>query len=420
MDGGLYELLTRERLLIPHTEVEQNLTGSAGHYTTLLPRQLPFISYPCEWAPGQLKDAGLLTLSILRRSIGKDMILKDASPWNVQFPEGKPLFIDTLSFERYEPSLPWAAYRQFCECFLLPLYLHQYHQQGIHKILVAYPDGIPAQIALSLLPLKSRLRLGVWLHVILPARVRHHVGKAGEPSFDRRKLHLLIDNLEDILHRFDTGPTAATAWSSYYHETMPGHTYLQEKERLFREMIGYIPFASALDLGGNNGHFSKILADKPAMVISVDDDWACTEALYRSFTRQAAAPIHPLCIDIANPTPASGWHHTERLSFTERASCDLVTALALIHHLVLGRNIPFRMIAGYFAAMARSYLIIEFIPATDEKAKELTRNKPVVHAPYDVSAFEQHFGEHFTILQRVVIPSTDRILYLMKKIKTGS
>lgn len=424
MDSGLYELLTRKQLLISHAEVDRNLTGSADYYRTLLPQQLSFISYPTEWSPAQLKEAALLTLTILSLSIDKGMILKDATPLNVQFRGGKALFIDSLSFERYDPSRSWIAYRQFCECFLFPLYLHHYHRQGVHKTLIAYPEGIPARTTLSLLPLRSRLRLGVWLHVFLPARIRRdrrNADDAGKPpAFDQKKMHLLADNLKSILQRLGDESRNPTEWSDYYRETILSPAYLQEKEKLFREMIGGIGFASALDLGANDGHFSKILAEKKAVVIAADSDWACVEALFR-WTRQgggapqAEGTIYPLVVDIADPTPASGWFHAERSSFTQRVQSDLVTALALVHHLVLGRNIPLPMIAGYFAALTRSYLIIEFVPSSDEKALEITRNKPVGHTPYDPSWFEHQFGRYFTIERRSVIPGTERILYLMKK-----
>ena len=82
---------------------------------TLLPQKIEFISYPYEWSFGQLKDAALLTLAVTRSSIEKGMILKDATPYNIQFIDGKPVFIDTLSFTRYDASKPWIAYRQFCQ-----------------------------------------------------------------------------------------------------------------------------------------------------------------------------------------------------------------------------------------------------------------------------------------------------------------
>jgi len=431
MDSGLYEKLVAEQLLIPHEEVE------AG---TLLPLQLPVISYPCEWSPDQLKDAALLTLKIMRIAIDHGMILKDASPRNIQWLNARPLFIDTLSFERYDPAHPWIAYRQFCESFLFPLYLHHYFRQGIHRTLAAYPEGMPAGALLPLLPLKSRLRAGVWLHVVLPAIVVNsgkagRVGKArpaGQISFDKRKLLLLIGNLEDSLRGLRTEASHAIGWSRYYSETIMSQAYVQEKEKLFREMIAAIDFGSALDLGANDGYFSQILAEKKARVIAVDDQWACTNTLYRAAataasegiasptsegnsSRASGGHIYPLCVDIAEPTPASGFANTERSSFTERAQCDLVVALAVVHHLVLTKNIPFGLLADYLAILTRQWLIIEFVPVSDEKASALIRDKPVFHKPYDPDAFEAQFALLFSIEQKQLIPGTERILYLMRK-----
>jgi len=412
MDSGLYGKLVAEQLLIPHEEVE------AG---TLLPLQLPVISYPCEWSPDQLKDAALLSLKVMRIAIDHGMILKDASPRNIQWLNARPIFIDTLSFERYDPARPWIAYRQFCESFLFPLYLHHYFRQGIHKTLAAYPEGMPAGTLLPLLPFKSRFRAGVWLHVVLPARVVTS-GKGGQVSFDQRRLLLLIGSLEDSLRGLRTEASRAVGWSRYYSETVMSQAYVHEKERLFREMTAAIDFGSALDLGANDGYFSRILAEKKARVIAVDDQWACTSTLYRvaaasggSSSSGAGGHIYPLCVDIADPTPASGFANAERSSFTERAQCDLVVALAVVHHLVLMKNIPFALLADYLALLTRQWLIIEFVPISDEKASALIRDKPVFHKPYDAYAFEAQFALLFNIEQKQPIPGTERILYLMRK-----
>ncbi|HXB05824.1 MAG TPA: hypothetical protein VNW04_01875, partial [Puia sp.] len=121
------------------------------------------------------------------------------------------------------------------------------------------------------------------------------------------------------------------------------------------------------------------------------------------------------CVDIANPTPAAGFHNRERAAFTDRAASDLVTALALVHHLVLTQNIPLALIAGYIAALTRQWLIIEFVPLTDEKCVEMLRNKASYPGPYDQPSFEARFEAWFTIDRRSPVPGTERVLYLMKK-----
>ncbi|MDP4246398.1 MAG: SAM-dependent methyltransferase, partial [Bacteroidota bacterium] len=265
MRSGLYDRLIARKLLIPHTEVDEDLTGSAKRYKTLLPRQLPFISYPSEWSPDQLRDIALHSLDVLELALDHGMILKDASPMNVQFDGGAPVFIDTLSFTSYDETRPWVAYRQFCECCLFPLYLHRYAGDGVHRIFAAYPAGIPAAVTARLLPAKSRLSSGVWMHVLLQSKIRSDGEPGGRTlSFSKEKLLRLVHHLRHIIKQMNLVGRAGTAWSGYYGEgqAMSGDGYLKAKEKLFLELTGEIEAATWLDLGANDGHFTRLLAGR--------------------------------------------------------------------------------------------------------------------------------------------------------------
>ena len=418
LQSGLYSTLTQKGLLVPHSEIDDDLTGHPERYKILLPEQLPVVSYPDEWSPSQLRTAALLTLQMLRIGLDHGMILKDATPLNIQFHKGKAVFIDTLSFEKYDPAKPWVAYRQFCECFLYPLYLNHYLSTGTHRLSAAYPAGIPADTTAALLPWKSRLRLGVWLHVGLPARVRKDLSPAGrQPVFDKTKLLHLTGHLGDTLENLSTVEGDPSHWKGYYQDSILGPAYLAAKEQVFRTFIADIGFGSVLDLGANDGYFSKILAEKAVAVVAADSDWHCVDSLYQYMLQHPEHPILPLCVDIADPTPARGFANAERSSFTDRMPSDLVVALALIHHLVLGRNIPLNRIAAYFCLLTRHWLILEFVPLNDEKARELIRNKTGAHHHYDLSSFESIFRPYFSIAKHATIPGTERVLFLMKKNK---
>ena len=120
MNSGLYDELVKTNKLVAHKELTETTEFGFANGRVLLPEQIPFISYPYEWSFDMYKDAALLTLRIAITSLQKEMILKDATSFNIQFYKGKPIFIDTLSFENYEEGKPWTAYRQFSECFLGP------------------------------------------------------------------------------------------------------------------------------------------------------------------------------------------------------------------------------------------------------------------------------------------------------------
>lgn len=129
LSSGLYDQLSSRQLIIAHEALPHNLTGTEDWYTTLRPEFIPFISFPYEWCFDMWKDAALTSLAVAREAMQYGMMLKDASAYNVQWHKGRMTFIDSLSFERYDPQQPWIAYHQFCMHFLAPLALMHYHQQ---------------------------------------------------------------------------------------------------------------------------------------------------------------------------------------------------------------------------------------------------------------------------------------------------
>ena len=120
---------------LPETMVKQ----SAG---VLKHERIPFVSYPYEWPFSMLREAALLQLDLTLAALEEDMILKDASPYNVQFKGSKPVFVDVGSFERLREGEPWAAYRQFCMLYLYPLLLQSVKDVPFHPWLRGSIDGI--------------------------------------------------------------------------------------------------------------------------------------------------------------------------------------------------------------------------------------------------------------------------------------
>ncbi|HEY0750503.1 MAG TPA: hypothetical protein VGD26_05080, partial [Chitinophagaceae bacterium] len=165
VNTGLYQKLVDRQLLLPHDINNNDVAYNEDAYITIKPLQLPFISYPYEWSFSMLKDAALVTLEIAMIAIENGMILKDATAYNLQFINGRMVFIDILSFEKYNPSKPWIAYKQFCEHFLAPLSLMHYSQLPMQELLLSYPEGIPLNIASKLLPWKSKWNMHLYLHL---------------------------------------------------------------------------------------------------------------------------------------------------------------------------------------------------------------------------------------------------------------
>lgn len=415
LSSGLYNELTLAGRLIVHEELPAANFDVLQSCKIILPEQLPFISYPYEWSFDMWRDAAIVTLKIVIQSLQKGMILKDATPFNIQFYNGRPVFIDTLSFEKYEEDKPWVAYRQFCECFLVPLLLMHYGHRDMGKMLQIYPDGIPLEVVKTILPLKAKFNLQVYLHIWLQAKVsKKNIHKAEvAKSFSLKKLYTLLNGLLSLVSGLKQ-QQQKSVWDDYYTETILGNQYLEAKQVLFETFINSIAFDTAIDLGANDGYFSILLKDKAKYIIATDFDSNCINDLYNRIRKEKIKNILPLVNVLNAPSPSLGWNNKERNSMTERLHGDLVCALALLHHLAIACNVPLEFIAKWLHNMAQ-YLIIEFVPKEDEKVQQLLKNREDIFIDYNLENFKIVFAKYFEFIKAEKVGNTDRILFLMKK-----
>lgn len=412
--SGLFDLLVKQKKLLAHTELDANLTGTQEWYSTLLPAQLDFIAYPYEWSFTQWKEAALLTLELVETGIQHGMILKDATPFNIQFIKGAPVFIDTLSFEKYDASSPWIAYRQFVACFMGPLLLAKYCSPDMLKIFQLYPDGMPISLIAKLLPRKAMFNPTVFLHIKLPGMLGNAPGNGQKKQapFTRQKLLNIVSNLHTYIERLYL-PAARTQWNNYYDETILSNEYAAAKLLIIEKWLKEIPGQTVLDIGTNTGRFAIAAAATGKFTIATDADSACIDKLYNDCRRQAVTNVLPLCVDITHPSPAIGWDNAERTSFTERAKADITMALAMVHHLAIGKNVALHQIASSLSRCS-PWLIVEFVPKSDPKVQLLLKDRSDIFSDYTEAGFLEAFGQHFAVLQRVVVGGTERVLFLMK------
>lgn len=415
MDSGLYRQLTDTAWLIPHEEVDAAAFSVEKAYKIVRPEVVSFISYPYEWSFSQLQDAALLTLKIQKKAVECGMSLKDCSAYNIQFHKGEPVFIDTLSFESYKEGSPWVAYRQFCQHFLAPLALMHYTDIRLNQLFRVYIDGIPLDLASSLLPLKTRLKFSLLAHIHLHAKSQSYFSgksvKIKKQSISRNAFLGLIDNLETAIKKLRWLPKG-TEWAEYYDDTNYSTQAFEQKEQLVSEFLGNVQPENVWDLGANTGKFSRIAAEKGISTISFDVDPAAVEKLYQACRKHKETKILPLLLDLENPPSGLGWKHEERMSFMERGPVHTVMALALIHHLSIGNNVPLPKIASFFSELCRN-LIIEFVPKHDSQVKRLLVTREDIFDEYTQGHFERAFSEYFTISKKEGIKDSKRTLYLM-------
>jgi hypothetical protein len=419
VSSGLYGALVGEGLMIEHAETDVP-SPRPDAYKVLRPEVVEFISYPYEWSFGQLKDAARLTLDIQKRALDHGMSLRDASAYNVQFHRGRPVLIDTLSFEKLPEGKPWVAYRQFCQHFLAPLALMAYRDVRFGQLSRTYIDGVPLDLAARLLPRRTRLKGGLLAHIHTQARIQSRHDRSPTPptpkekNFSLKAFRGIVWSLERTVNDLEWKP-GRTQWSDYYQEADHYSAEAEGNKRaLVERFLDAAGGRTVWDLGGNIGVFSREAAKRGRQVVCFDIDPGCVEMNYRQVVAPKETNVLPLLNDLRNPSPHIGWASRERSSLTERGPADVAMALALIHHLAIGNNVPLGMVASYFAELAKC-LIIEFVPKTDEMVERLLALRSDVFPHYDEAGFEEAFGRHFDIEAKEGVADTGRVLYLMRR-----
>ncbi|MEW6654238.1 MAG: SAM-dependent methyltransferase [Bacteroidota bacterium] len=435
IQSGLYEKVVSEDLLIRHTETALENSFDTGNafdscYKIIKPVEVEFLSYPYEWSFEQLKDAAITTLLLQKHALDYNMSLKDASAYNIQFLDCKPILIDTLSFEIYKEGSPWIAYKQFCQHFLAPLLLMKYKDVRFHRVTGGFTDGVPLDLANSLLPLRCKLNLKIFLHISLHSKAQKRFTNKKidlqKNRFPKKAFYGLVEHLMSLVKNLELGYTKSkklsdknSHWLKYYEEGILNTDYLNRKIRLITNILEKEKFLTLWDLGSNIGMISKIAVEKNIRVVCFDLDPLVINEIYLDCKTRGESNVLPLIMDLVNPSSSSGWMLSERSSFMERTLPDMVMALALIHHLAIANNIPLASLAEFFSKISKK-LLIEFVPKNDPNVKLLLRNREDIFTQYDQINFEKEFEKYFRILSCEQIETSDpkssagRVLYLME------
>jgi hypothetical protein len=418
IDSGLYRKLVENNLLIEHREIHQDLEGSSqSHYKLIKPEPIPFISYPHEWCFEELQDAALTTLKIQKLALEHGMSLKDASAFNIQFKNGRPILIDTLSFEKYCDGSPWVAYRQFCQHFLGPLALMYYRDYRLNQLFRIYIDGLPLDLVSGLLPKRTFCRLALLVHIHMHAKAQNYFSSRSldktKQNVKRQSILGIIDNLEAAIRRFRY-KLPASEWSNYYQDIHYSSEALSHKSTLVSQVLDLIRPQSVWDFGANTGLFSLLASSRGVPTVAFDIDHAAVTRNYRECREKNQSSLLPLVLDLANPTSGFGWSNQERMSLRERGPADLALALALMHHVRISNNIPLEKIAQFFAAICQ-WLLIEYVPKGDPMVQKLLENREDIFSDYQEEEFEQCFNNYFKQINRYDIEDIGRKLYLYRR-----
>lgn len=379
---------------------------------------LPFVSYPYEWSFSMLQDAALLQLELVRRSIERGMILKDSSPYNVQFVGGHPLFIDIGSFERLREGEPWAGYRQFCMLFLYPLLLQSWKGVPFQPWLRGSLAGITPQECRSVLSVRDLFRRGALTHVALHARLERGLedtdsdvkGEMRRAGFKKELIVANVKSLERLVSRLSWQPKGS-AWSGYEPTTSYSDDDAGRKTDFVSRAVSADAPRLVWDLGCNDGRFSRIAAEVADYVVAIDSDAAVVDRLYKALKEEGVSGILPLTLDLTDPSPGLGWRGIERQPLEDRGRPDLALCLALVHHVSISGNVPVAEFLDWLRELSTS-VVVEFPTPEDPMVKRmLGRKQEADHHDYRRDWFERCLEERFSVERSEVLSSGNRVLY---------
>ena len=434
----------------------QNPYPELGYDLVLEHDRVQFVTYPHEWPAPMLKASALFHVRLFEDLAHAGLTLKDWHPQNVLFNGVEPVFVDFTSLipqdrlkdEHYlnEGSAPrsdtgWdtdAAYiyamysRMYVPYFLMPLYMMA---QGRHAEARARMFDTTLNVGESVLTPRevfagrpvARLK-----YAALERRKRASLGEAGQPK--RRFLAMLRAELESLDVSRD-----ASGYSSYYSAKNelapyePSENWSAKQRAVYDTLRQFRP-DTVLDIGSNTGWFSILATKQGASVVALDIDEASVDILYAQACAQRL-PILPLVLNVANATPDVAARTYEgdpsrslvggdapllRSTFN-RLACDTVLALALVHHLALGRGMSVDDIAEMLNGYTKRNLVVEFVAIDDPLivAEPSFFNayaaRPTGFDGYTLDAFKTALGRFFTRIELRASNPASRTLLLCSK-----
>lgn len=419
---GFVDGLIANGQLVGETVVDRSVLGPDGDAASLVlehPR-LAYISYPYEWSFSALKAAALLHLDIQLAALERDITLTDASAYNVQFIGPRPVFIDHLSFRRYEPGEFWAGHRQFCEQFVNPLLLRAVLGVPHNAWMRGSLEGITADELSKLLPWRSRLSWNILTNVFMQAKLQRSASAStAARNVESKRLpkigfEQMLRSLRNWIARLVPKDDARSVWQDYASDNSYSDTEAGLKRRFIGSFVSAVSPGIVLDLGCNTGDYSKLALDNGAdLAVGFDFDHGALEKAYAR-ARDESLDFLPLFLDAANPSPDQGWQQSERPGLSARARGDAVFALALVHHMAIARNLPLEQVINWITAMAPAG-VIEFVPKGDAMVQRLLRLREDLFDDYEQPVFEKLLQEQARLVRSEKVSDSGRMLYWFER-----
>lgn len=387
--------------IVATREIETNPWPQLDYEMVLEHERIPFITYAHEWSGGMLKEAARFHIELFERLHEHGLTVKDWSPQNILFSATRPIFVDFTSIIPIE-ALPtqshlstggnqgriaalwdetskalYEMYRLMFEPYFdFPLVMMHRgrHSEARRRIYETTLNASPSVIT------RKEAFEGAFadrlIYKVDERRLRMALVEKGPL---KRKFFQLLERITASRNAAVSG----SAYSTYYEDKnedfpdTPTSAWTRKQEGVYETLRRFEP-RSVLDLGSNTGWFSKLAARLGSSVVAVDLDEASIEKLFRDASRDNL-DILPLVANLTQPRPPLyprvyadepslsllGDGRPLVMSPSERLQCEMVLALAIVHHLTLGQGLDFQAVAGILSGLSTRYLCVEFVDIDD-------------------------------------------------------
>lgn len=419
-DKGL--MITCKRVADKSVDLSQ-YRGARGEQIVALyehPR-VPFVSYPYEWSFSQLKDAALAHLDLQIEALASDFVLSDASAYNMQFLGGRPIHIDVTSLRRYRDGQFWEGYNQFCRQFLLPLVIEAWAGLPFQSIYRGSINGVTFGDALAVLPRRKLFTsMGGIMHVYMQGRsvAAKSATTTGSRVAARKLSKTQYLGILQHLRSFVASLHSAKRSKSYWIDYAATNTYSEGMRRTKLDFVAKWAKAARpgniIDIGGNTGDFSLAAIESGGVSFAVvlDGD---IDAIENAYLAQRSPGVLHLLMNVTDPSPDLGWRQSERQGLMARAKAGGVIALAVVHHMAIGGNLPLLEVVNWLLDVAPTG-VLEFVPKGDPMVDEMLQMREDIFSDYTEETFRSLVTKRARITAEHKFAENGRLLIAFERV----
>lgn len=404
---GLVDELVRNSLL-PKTTIAEGVSLD-GFDLILEHERIPYITVPSEWSFNMLKDVCLTYLEIFTISGKYGYTLKDGHLLNLTFFNNRPIFFD---FGSIACANSGDGLFQFYISAVIPLQIWSKGDFYLANLILrddySHDRFLPStcladhKVLQSIIPFNEQ-------HVF--RFIRKVINYFARKLFKRNIVSVSTQSCEKLIKKISKikKKTVKTAWSNYHDDFFHGEK-INSNPRFDRiiEVLSSLNLDSLIDLAGNKGSFSLLVAKKTNIkqIYCTDYDEAAIDGLYMFLKTNKIEKISPMLLNFVCPL----------LGASDRGlKADIAVALAVTHHLLLTQSFPADKVLRRIGVYSNRYVLVEFMPLGLWDGKQAP---PPIPEWYKVEWFREKFKEQFNLLIEEQT-ERNRIFFLGEKPKNN-